>query len=126
MIKGLAGSSALEWWMKKNFFPADPFAHEQEVALELHRNRKYHEKVFPKSNVQIGPDARHHRMRSSSGVVALTVFLEADSTFFARFRQIRDDFRCRSISIFELKINAIKHESCRHGGVEVIITATEA
>jgi hypothetical protein len=112
--------------MKKIFFSADPFAHEQEVALEPHRNRKYHEKVFPKSNVQMGPDVRHHRMRSSSGVDTLAVFLEADSTFFARFRQIRDDFRCRSTCIFELNINAIKYEPCRHGGVAVIIKATEA
>jgi hypothetical protein len=125
MTKGLAGNSALERLMKKIFFPADPFAHEQEVALEPHRNHKYHEKVFPKSNVQIGPDVRHHRMRSGSGVVTLAVFLDADSTFFAGFRQIRDDFRCRSC-IFELNMNAIKHGSCRHGGVAVIITATEA
>jgi len=51
MIKGLAGNSALERLMKKNFFSTDPFPHEQEVALEPHWNRKYHEKVFPKSNV---------------------------------------------------------------------------
>jgi hypothetical protein len=68
MIKGLAGNSALERLMKKNFFPADPFAHEQEVALEPHRNRKYHEKVFPKSNVQIGPDVRHLILHSSPGL----------------------------------------------------------
>ncbi|CAK9863449.1 unnamed protein product [Sphagnum jensenii] len=65
-------------------------------------------------------------MRSSSGVVTLAVFLEADSTFFARFGQIRDDFRCRLTCIFELNMNAINHESCRRGAVAVIITAREA